>query len=88
MNIKNQSSVKKLSSPSRVSISLSSILEELNLSKSFFSQIFKTFCATCIFSWIVFEPSFAIWISTFFLAEDKLMETLDDEDNFLTEDWF
>ena len=39
LNIKNQSSVKKLSSSSSVSRSLSSTLEELKLSPSFFSQI-------------------------------------------------
>ena len=87
MNIKNQSSVKKLSSPSRVSISLSSAKKKVEIqiakegSKTFPEkiQVAQNLLEIC-------EKNDGDKLSSSRIL-DKLMETLDDEDNFLTEDW-
>ena len=88
MNIKNQSSVKKLSSPSRVTISLSSAKKKVEIqiakegSKTIQEkiQVAQNVLKTC-------EKSDGYKLSSSRIL-DKLMETLDGEDNFLTEDWF
>ena len=87
MNIKNQSSVIKLSSPSRVSISLSSAKKKVEIqiakegSKSIQEkiQIAQNVLEIC-------RKNDGDKLSSSKIL-DKLLETLDDEDNFLTEDW-
>ena len=86
MNIKNQSSVKKLSSPSRVPISLSSAKKKVEIqiakegSKNIEEkiQVAQNVLKIC-------EKNDGDKLSSSRIL-DKLMETLDGEDNFLTED--
>ena len=87
MNINNQSSVKKLSSPSRVSISLSSAKKKVEIqiakegSKTIQEkiQVAQNVLKIC-------EKNDGDKLSSSRIL-DKLMETINDEDNFLTEDW-
>ena len=86
MNIKNQSSVKKLSSPSRVSISLSSAKKkvEFQIAKEGSKTIQEKIQVAQNVLKICEKNDGDKFSSSRIL--DKLMETLDGEDNFLTED--
>ena len=88
MNIKSQSSVKKLSSSLIVSISLSSAKKkvEIQIAKEGSKTIQeKIKVAQDLLD--ICEKNEGDKLSSSRIL-DRLMETINDEDNFLTEDWF